>query len=147
MPKGNVLTPDQRQEIITHRLNGVPVRAVVQLTGHASQTVVNVFREYREQTAAERAEELEQVRAGLVERHEDAAFVSREEAKAARRREDWVTFTRCLREERDSLREVARLTGADLPVKVEVSGQVTVSVQQEREALKARLVAMCQSPN
>jgi hypothetical protein len=44
-------------------------------------------------------------------------------------------------------RHLARLTGAESAVKVDVSGQVTVNVQQEREALKARLVAMCHSPS
>ena len=149
MPRGNVLTPDEQQTIIEHRLNGVPVRAVVQLTGHASQTVVNVFRDYMAEHADEHRAEVEQMRVTLVARHEDAAFTAREEAKQARRDGDRGSFARLLREERDSLREIARLTGAEAAVKVDVSGQVDVrvTVEERRERVKARLVALCQSNN
>jgi hypothetical protein len=91
--------------------------------------------------------EIEQVRVMLVSRHERAAFTARTEGERAKQDGDTSAHTRYLKEERDSLREIARLTGAESAVKVDVSGQVTVNVQQEREALKARLVAMCHSPN
>lgn len=147
MPKGRVLTPDERQTVIEYRLNGVPVRAVSSLTGHSTTTIVAVFREFMAETAAERAEVIEQVRASLVERHEDAAFTAREEAKQARRDKDRVGFARCVKEERDSLREIARLTGADLPVKVELSGRVDVTVEDARRRLTEHLAGLCQSPN
>ena len=147
MPRGHVLTPDERQTIIEHRLNGVPVRAVMQVTGHASQTIVNVFRDYLADTMDERREALEQTRLGLVERHEDAAFTARREAMKAKDEGDRAGFARCLREERDSLREVARLTGADLPVKVEVSGSVDVNVVDPRERLAEYLLGLCPSNN
>ena len=147
MAAQKALTPEQRQTIIDHRLNGVPVRAVVQLTGHASKTVVNVFRDYLTETANERREELEQIRAGLVERHERAAFIARTQGDKARDDGDTAAHARYLREERDSLREVARLTGADLPVKVEVSGTVDVNVADPRERLAEYLLSLCPSSN
>lgn len=149
MPRGNVLTPDERQTIIEHRLNGIPVRAVVQMTGHASQTIVNVFRDYLAETVDERRAEIEQVRAGLVDRHERAAFTARLEGEAAKQRGDVTAHARYLREERDSLREIARLTGADLPVKVQVSGSVDVNVTVEdaRRRLTEYLTGLCPSPN
>lgn len=147
MPTQKALTADQRQTIIDHRLNGLPVRAVVQLTGHASKTVVNVFRDYMAEHADEHRAEIEQVRVTLVARHEDAAFTAREEAKQARRDGDRVGFARLLREERDSLREIARLTGAESAVKVDVSGQVDVTLVDERELLAEYVAGLCQSLN
>jgi hypothetical protein len=148
MPKGNVLTPDERQTVIEHRLNGVPVRAVVQLTGHASQTVVNVFRDYLEETRQERADEVEQVRQSLVTRHERAAFTARIEGEAAKQEGDRVAHARYLREEREALREIARLTGADRPVQVELSGSldVNVSVVEQRQ-LAEYAAELCRSLN
>lgn len=147
MPRGNVLSPNEQQAIIEHRLNGVPVRAVVQLTGHALQTVVNVFRDYMTEHADEHRAEIEQVRVTLVARHEDAAFTAREEAKQARRDGDRVGFARLLREERDSLREIARLTGAESAVKVDLSGQVDVTLVDPRQRLTEYLVGLCPSNN
>lgn len=147
MPKGHVLTPDERQTVIEHRMNGVPVRAVSAITGHSTTTIVNVFRDYLTETAAERTEALAQLRDSLVARHEDAAFTARREAARAREDGDRAGFTRCLREERDSLREIARLTGADLPVKVQVSGSVDVNVRDPRERLAEYLLSVCPSDN
>lgn len=147
MARGTSLTPDQQQTIIEHRLNGVPVATVIQLTGHARQTVINVYRDYLAATADERREEVEQVRAGLVDRHERAAFTARIEGEAAKQNGDTAAHARYLREERDSLREVARLTGADLPVKVEVSGTVDVNVADPRERLAEYLLSLCPSSN
>ena len=141
------LTPDQRQNIIEQRLNGIPVAAVIQQTGHARQTVINVFRDYLSETREERAQEIEQVRQSLISRHEQAAFTARVEGQKAKQDGDVSGHVRYLREERDSLREVAKLTGAEAAVRVDVSGQVDVNVSDDREALKARLVALCQSPN
>lgn len=147
MPRGNVLTPDERNTIIEHRLNGVPVRAVVQLTGHATQTVVNVYRDYLAETVDERRQEIEQVRAGLVDRHERAAFTARLEGEAAKQRGDTTAHVRYLREERDSLREVARLTGAEAALKVDANVSVQVDVRDPRERLAEYLVGLCQSDN
>lgn len=148
MPKGNVLTPDERQTVIEHRLNGVPVRAVVQLTGHASQTVVNVFRDYLEETKEERADEVEQVRQSLVTRHEQAAFTAHECGEAAKREGDKTGHARYLREEREALREIARLTGADRPVQVELSGSVDVNVSVVQQRQLAEYAAeLCRSLN
>ena len=147
MPRGNVLTPDQRQAIVDHRLNGVPVAAVIQMTGHARQTVINVFRDYMAEHADEHRAEIEQVRVMLVARHEQAAFVARASGEQARQEGDRGSHARYLKEERDSLREIARLTGAESAVKVDVSGQVDVTITDPRDRLTEYLVGLCPSNN
>ena len=149
MARGNILTPAQRQTIIEQRLAGVPVNHVVANTGHARQTITDVFRAYMDETRDERLAEIEQVRETLIAQHEADAYDARQSADVARDNGDMAAHARYLRERRDSLREIARLTGADHPVKLEVSGQVdvNVTVREQREALKARLVALCQSDN
>lgn len=147
MPRGNVLTPDQRQAIIDHRLNGVPVAAVVQMTGHGRQTIINVFRDYMTEHAEEHRAEIEQVRVMLVARHERAAFTARVEGERAKQDGDTSAHARYLREERDSLREIARLTGAESAMKVDVSGQVDVTVNDPRDRLTEYLVGLCPSNN
>lgn len=147
MPTQQALTAEQRQTIIDHRLNGLPVRAVVQLTGHASKTVVNVFRDYMAEHADEHRAEIEQVRVMLVSRHERAAFTARTEGERAKADGDTAAHARYLREERDSLREIARLTGAESAVRVDVSGQVDVTVTDPRDRLTEYLVGLCPSNN
>jgi DNA-directed RNA polymerase specialized sigma24 family protein len=148
MPKGQTLTPDQRQTIIEHRLNGVPVRAVAERLEHSSRTVVNVFRDYLEETKEERADEVEQVRQSLVSRHEQAAFTAHECGEAAKREGDKTGHARYLREEREALREIARLTGADRPVQVELSGSVDVNVSVVQQRQLAEYAAeLCRSLN
>lgn len=145
--RGMTLTIEQRQNILGQRLNGVPVTAVVQATGHGRATVIKVFRDYLAETVEDRREEVEQTRQSLVARHEQAAFTARMEGQRARQDGEHTLHTKYLREERDSLREVARLTGAESAVKVDVSGQVDVTVTDPRDRLTEYLVGLCPSNN
>lgn len=147
MPKGHVLTDEQRTEIIVHRMNGLSVRAVERLTGRARNTIVDVFREWREETAADRTEELAQQRDVLIGRHEDMAVEARTAAADAKDAGDRAAHARFMRQEREALREVARLSGADLPVRVEVSGTVDVNLTDDRDRLADYVADLCRSLN
>jgi hypothetical protein len=141
------LTTDQRQKIVDLRLAGITIRTVAEETDHAPQTVQRVWREYLAGRAQDRRDEIEAHHQELIERFVTQAQEAREEALLCRREGDRVGHRAYLREEREALREVVKLTGLDAPLRVDVSGQVNVTVSDDREALKARLVALCQSPN
>lgn len=141
------LTDDQKQAIITQRLQGAPVTTVMAVTGHARQTVISVYRDYLASVSHDRSDEVEALRLSLVFRHEQSAFVAKMEAERSRQDGDRAAHTRYLKEERDSLREIARLTGAESAVKVDVSGQVDVTLHDEREQLAEYVAGLCQSLN
>ena len=141
------LTQNQRDEIIEQRLMGVPVAVVAKRTDHSHTTIVKVHKEWLAATARDRADELEALQASLVYRHEQAAFVARASGEQARQEGDKGSHIRYLKEERDSLREIARLTGAESAVKVDVSGQVDVTLVDERELLAEYVAGLCQSLN
>jgi len=141
------LTRSEKDDIIEQRLRGVPVMTIAKRTGHSHTTIVKVYKQWLEDTAQDRADELDGIRATLVQRHEQSAFVARAAGEQARQNGDTSAHARYLREERDSLREIARLTGADLPVKVEVSGQVDVNVHDDRDQLANYVAELCQSLN
>jgi hypothetical protein len=138
-------------------LSGVTVRQIQDQTGHSTNTVQRVWSEYLRASAVDRREEVEARREELILRHERIADRARVEAAKFRRvvnRDGVVTdegnpsaYARLLREERDALREVARLTGADAPVRVEHSGSVGVDLSPDREALFHRLMSLAGSVN
>lgn len=141
------LTTDQRQEIVDLRIAGLSIRTVAERTEHAPQTVQRVWRAYLAERSQDRHDEIEAHHQEVIERYTAQAQEAREEALMCRKEGDRAGHRAYLREEREALREVVRLTGLDQPLRVEVSGSLDVNVAEEREALKARLVAMCQSPN
>lgn len=141
------LTTDERQEIVDLRIAGLSIRTVAERTDHAPQTVQRVWRSYLAERSQDRRDEIEAHHQEVIERYTAQAQEAREEALMCRKEGDRAGHRAYLREEREALREVVRLTGLDQPLRVEVSGSLDVNVTEEREALKARLVAMCQSPN
>lgn len=164
------LTDPQRQAIIEARLSGVPVRIIRDETGHSNDTIVAVYRDYLADAEPTDAAELAQLRWSMIHRHEEAAYAAREEGKQARESGDRPAHARYLREERDSLRELARLTGTDGPLPVASHNQPGVgrhgnareqlteylqglcpspelNITEQREALKARLVGLCEEHN
>ena len=158
MGSGPKLTPEQRDRIITDRLGGASVRAICRAYGHSSRTVVAVYREHcaefgRELSANLAASHAEQV----LEAQRVADWARQEAVKYQQRIEDGkvvqegnpTAFARLLGLELQAQRHLARLTGAEAAVKVDVSGQVDVrvTVEERRERVKARLVALCQSNN
>ncbi len=163
------LTDPQRQAIIEARLSGVPVRTIRDETGHSNDTIVAVYRDYLAEAEPNQAAELAQLRWSMIHRHEEAAYAAREEGEQARESGDRSAHARYLREERDSLRELAKLTGADQPLPVtshnragrhedprEQLTQYLLSLnpspppeltEQRRERVKARLVGYCEEYN
>lgn len=152
------LTVEQKQNIVDLRLAGVTVRQIQDQTGHSTNTVQKVWSDYLTQSAVDRRDEVEARREELILRHERIADRARLEAAKFRRKVDQESgrvledgnpsaYARLLREERDALREVARLTGADAPVRVEHSGSVGVDLSPDREALFHRMMNLAGSVN
>jgi hypothetical protein len=143
------LTTDQQQEVIDLRIAGLSIRAVAERTSHAPQTVQRVWRDYLRERSEDRSAEIEAHHQELIERFMAQAQEAREEALVARRDRETREHRAYLREERDALREVIRLTGLDAPMKVNLTGDLTVgvSVEETRGALTDYLVGLCQSPN
>lgn len=161
------LTNEQRNSIVDMRLQGMTVRQVANQTGHAVNTVTKAWRSYMADHAVIRREEVEAHREELVQRAEQVANNARTEAVKFRRVEKLVVnedgeeelkveregnpaaYQRLLGVELQALRDIARLTGADLPVQVEVTGQmnVNVTVDEARKRLTEHLVGLCQSQN
>lgn len=121
------LTPDERDRIIEMRLNRVPVRKVAELIGCQSKTVQLTWKKWLAETAAERAEALEETREELIQRMEQIATDARVGAQTANSVADQSAEVRFLAEERAALREIARLTGSDAPVKIEHTGEVAIA--------------------
>lgn len=153
------LTTEERERIITDRLAGATVRQICREYGHSPNTVVAVYREHCEAFGRDLSENIAATHAEQVLEAQRVADWARQEAvkyqrKLGPNREvldegNPVAFARLLNLELQAQRHLARLTGAESPTRLEVSGQVdvNVSVAAEREALKARLVELCRSPN
>jgi hypothetical protein len=141
------LTQGDKDHIVEQRLKGVPVLTIARTTEHSHTTIVKVFKDWLRETAQDRADELEAIRETLVHRHEQAAFVARASGEQARQEGNVTAHVKYLKEERDSLREVAKLTGAEAAVKVDVSATVDLAVSDPRELLAEYLLALCPSKN
>jgi hypothetical protein len=159
------LTIEQRNEIVELRLQGATVRQTAQQTGHAVNTITKAWRSYMAEHAAVRKEEVEARREELVQRAEHVAQQARSEAGKYRRIEKTAVengervikveregnagaYQRLLTVELQALREIARLTGADLPVQVEVSGTLDVNVAVSDQRRLADYAAdLCRSLN
>lgn len=158
-------TNDQRNEIVDLRLQGMTVRQVSAQTGHATNTVMKAWRAYMAEHARVRADEVDAHREELVQRAEHVAQQARTEALKFRRVEQEVVgedgrralevvregnaaaYGRLLGVELQALREIARLTGAESAVKVDLSGQVDVTISDPRDRLTEYLVGLCPSNN
>jgi transposase-like protein len=136
------LTPDEKDRIIELRLNRVPVRTVAEQISCQTKTVTETWKRWLRETAAERAAELEATREELIQRQDRIAADARIGVLRARRDNDTISEARFLSEERAALREVARLTGADAPARIEHSGTVTVDTTPVKEELLARLARL-----
>lgn len=159
------LSTEERNRIVELRLQGATVRQAAATTGHAVNTVTEAWRRYMRENATVRQDELESYREELVQRAEQVAQNARTEASKFRRVEreekdsegkpytmvvregNAAAYQRLLSVELAALREIARLTGADSAVKVDVSGQVDVAVVDPRERLTEYLVGLCPSNN
>jgi transposase-like protein len=135
------LTPEERHRIVHLRLDGMTVRAVAEETGHAPNTVTKAWRLHMAESASVRREDIDAQREEIAQRLEMAAHEAREAGEEARKARDWAGHVRYLREEREALRVVARLTGIDRPLAPPSSA---VSLQDHVDA-RERLAEYVQS--
>jgi transposase-like protein len=141
MANNKRLTPDERERIVELRLNRVPVRTVATEVGCQTKTVQAVWKRWLDETSAERSASLERTREELVQRHERIATDARLGYLRARRDNDRAAEVRYLAEERNALREIARLTGADAPVQVAHTHVTLDALDAEISRLAAELEA------
>jgi hypothetical protein len=141
-PQRKRLTPDERDAIIEQRLNRVPVRQIASSLDTTTKTVVEVFKKWLIESAEERNAELESVRELLIQRQDKIAADARLGALRSKAAADSASEARFLAEERAALREIARLSGADAPTKVEHTGEVQVDLTNAKANLLARLEGM-----
>lgn len=141
-PQRKRLTPDERDAIIEQRLNRVPVRQIASSLDTTTKTVVEVFKKWLIESAEERNAELESVRELLIQRQDKIAADARLGALRSKAAADSTSEARFLAEERAALREIARLSGADAPTKVEHTGEVQVDLTNAKANLLARLEGM-----
>lgn len=120
--KGKRLSPDERDRIIELRLNRVPVRQVAAELGCHTRTVTRAWHSWLAETAEERAAVLELQREELIQRHERVATDARIGLQRARRDGDLAAEARFLAEDRQALREIARIQGLDAPQRLELAG-------------------------
>ena len=116
------ISEDQYEQIIEMKLNRVPVRKIAVAVGCAVNTVTYHWREYLAEHSQERLAEVERTREELIQRQHRISIDARVGAMRAQREDDKVAETRFLAEERNALREIARLTGSDAPARIEHTG-------------------------
>ena len=123
------LTPEQEQQIIELSLLGMSRRAVAAQVGCTPKVVQQRWTAYRTFDLQERMEgTVEETRQDLIYRHQQAALDARRGYLAARQNADDGAAVRYLAQELASLKEIGKLTGADMPTKVEHSGDMPVTV-------------------
>lgn len=138
------LTAAERDRIVQLRLDGLTVRAVAEETGHAPNTVTKAWRLHMEESATVRRDDLDVQREEIVLRLEQAAWEAREAGTEAREAGDRVGHVRYLREERDALREIARLTLPDRMPPPPPPTVERIDPEEARERLKAHLLQYCE---
>jgi transposase-like protein len=116
------LTPEERDRIIELKLNRVPVRTIAEQVGCQPKTVQATWTRWLAETAAERAESLEAVREEMIQRQQRVSTDARVGAIRARNADDFSAEARFLAEDRQALREIARLQGLDGAQRVELTG-------------------------
>jgi pyruvoyl-dependent arginine decarboxylase (PvlArgDC) len=127
---GRRLTPEEREQIITLRLQGVPVRKVAELLPTTTATVVAVTKKY----LAERSEEFDAKADATIEkivaRHLAAADAAAVAAEAALAAGEDRTAAGWFAEERARLDAVAKLAGLFIE-RVETTGVQVVRIREQ----------------
>lgn len=122
---GRRLTPEEREQIITLRLQGIPVRQVAVEVDTSTKTVVKVTKEFLAERAAAFSAKTDATLNKLVTRHLAAADAAAVAAERAVELDDHQNAARYFAEERARLQEVAKLSGLYIE-RVEQSGGFTV---------------------
>jgi hypothetical protein len=133
-PKRRRIPAVNQATIIERKLAGEDVRTIAGDLNHSTTTVVEVWHDWLKQIPMRDPEDLFRIRYELVVRHEQAAHEARLQGQRALADDNQNMHARYLAQERDSLKEIARLTGADLPVKIELSGEVVHSGAKDKLA-------------
>jgi transposase-like protein len=122
---GRRLTPEEREQIIALRLQGVPVRTVAAQINTSTKTVVAVTKAFLAERAAAFSAKADATLNKLITRHLAAADSAAVEAERATELGDHQSAAKYLAEERARLQEVAKLSGLYIE-RVEQTGGFTV---------------------
>jgi dsDNA-binding SOS-regulon protein len=142
MATRKILTPAEEHEIISRRLAGETVRDVATAVRRNPSTVQTIYKRFLDGETERLSEEREAERTHLILRYQQLADTAQRQivAELAEAEPNPQAIGRYMAEERQALREIARVTGADAPTKVEHSGGVTVeTVDAEIARLEAEL--------
>lgn len=154
------LNPDELARLIELKLDRVPVLEIASELGCSTATVQTRWNEWRAKRTAEMDEDnksahalqldrLDRVAAHARSGHRMAlAMVGHTEDGEEYPAPDLAAAGRFLAEERQALKEYARLAGMDHARKLEVSGPKggPIEVADPKVALRARLAAMTPAP-
>ena len=115
MPEGSGrrLTEEEEERIVELRMERVPVRTVAQEIGCQPNTITACMKRYHKSRAAELSNNLDELRAELVDRQTKIAVDARQGAQQARKFNDTAAHRAYLAEERATLKEIARLAGLE----------------------------------
>lgn len=154
------LTPDESARLIEMKLDRVPVLRIASELGCSTATVQTRWNKWLEEQERELGEKgrrhhqlvlerLDKVAADARAGHRLAvAMVGRTEDGAEFPAPDLAAAARFLAEERQAMKEYARLAGMDHAQRLEVSGPAggPIEVADPKVVLRARLAAMTPAP-
>lgn len=126
------LTPDEHDRIIELKLARATRMAISREVGCAPATVDAHWHQYLAETADARQGRLEQMRSETIARFEQVATDARHGAILARSQRNHQAAARYLAVEQAALRDIAKLTGVDLPIKVEHTVELVEGSEQEQ---------------
>lgn len=129
---GRRLTPEEREQIIALRLQGIPVRTVAAQINTSTKTVVSVTKAFLAERAQAFSAKTDATLNKLVGRHLAAADAAAVEAERATELGDHNAAAKYLAEERARLQEVAKLSGLYIE-RVEQTGGFTVLTITEEQ--------------
>lgn len=110
----NTLSPAKVEQIVELRLAGVPVREVAKRVGTTTRTVQNHWHKWLKATATDRADALEEAREEIVQRLSQLADDARRAFTVALNSGDNQAAARWADQERQALKELARIQGLDV---------------------------------
>lgn len=118
------LTPDEEDRIVELKLNRVSVRAIAAEMSCSLNTVQDRWNKYLAGMADTRADQLDAIRSEAIARLDQVAFDARMGVVRARQAGDHPSVARYLDVEARAILAAAKLSGADMPVRMEHSGAI-----------------------
>ena len=129
---GRRLTPEEREQIIALRLQGVPVRTVASQINTSTKTVVAVTKAFLAERAQAFSAKTDATLNKLIGRHLAAADVAAVEAERATEMGDHNAAAKYLAEERARLQEVAKLSGLYIEGVEQTGGFTVLTITEEQ---------------